>query len=115
MLLPIDTFTGSKYTIINKSSYNLEIKFVYYNLSEGRIHIKKGESREFDMTRVGSRYVSPPDPNDEIIKFIFSDLDTNNYIKEIDNNYLFKLINYNYRQNLPNYEFIITDILLFNE
>jgi hypothetical protein len=114
IILPIDKITRSSFIIKNESSYNLEIKIVYKYFPEDIIYLQKEESKEFIMNRVGGRSVTPPDPNDVIIKFIFTDLDTDDFIKEIDNNNFFKLTNYNYsRQNIHNYEFIITDVLLF--
>jgi hypothetical protein len=91
-----DTSTTSTIKVVNASSDDLTVKFIpkYSDYKEyNDIDLIKGASSTFYLKDFGpSKYRRP---NDEVIKIIFSNLNTGDLIREIDNSIekVFKLTN----------------------
>jgi hypothetical protein len=117
-----DYSTETKLEIINQSSYDLHIKFetgklsVYKNEYD-EIEVKKGQSVVIFLTDFGPP--TPRNPNEEVEKIIFYNLDNNEIIKEVINNNILNEIFYNNKiftgftqQNTAYYQLIINNDLL---
>jgi hypothetical protein len=111
---------SANYTIIdvvNGSSYDLHIKFIKsrkaFSSADIDIDVKKGETGTFNLYKhMGPN--SPLDPNYEIEKIVFSNLDTDDIIKEMVNNNLFRFLNSSGSPKTDYYILEISDDLFEN-
>jgi hypothetical protein len=103
-------------TIINNSSYDLHIKFTAkrYESQYKAIDIRSNESISFDVSAGKGTFPifvasdpSYPNPNDDVEKMVFLDLNTSEFIKEI--------ISFKFIGSGDKYQFIITDGLLYGD
>jgi hypothetical protein len=85
----VDYSATTEIEVVNESSYNLRIIFEsvppYLGFDE-KIDVAIGESVSFNIfSGLGGKDVEPRNPNSELIKISFVNLDTDEIIKEIDN------------------------------
>ena len=113
-----DEATTTDLEVVNNSSYNLHLHFILkrYNYYTGdkSTNIKKGETlliKYFLGMAAGGKGVYG-DPNLEIDKIIFTNLDTNEIIRELKNNNHFTLISRD-GTSYGFYKLEITDDLLY--
>jgi len=108
----MDSLTLTKIDVLNRSSYNLRINFEVTNKPSAykELDIRKNESDLIVLKIWGTAR----NPNDEVEKIIFSNLDTEEVIKEmITDKNVFEKTGEHKRKNEFYYLFEITNDLLF--
>lgn len=118
-LLVVGCFWGevwncTEITIINNSSYNLNISFeyIYYSGHKSEVYLLKTESGFIKNVGIGHGTMNP---NNEIVNIKFLDIDTGNIIKEMGTGEgLFEFLRLEEKRMEYDafYQFIITDALL---
>jgi len=75
-------------TVVNELTYELNITFEANKYSGyDPVNIGKGETVTFELW--GGNHAPSPNPNNEVEKIIFTNLDTNDVIMILDNNKIF--------------------------
>ena len=109
-----ETWSCTEITIINNSSYNLNITYEYIRPSgfKGEVYLLKTESCLIEKVDIGHETMNP---NNELVNIKFLDIDTGNIIKERETGKgMFKLLRTEKKAKEYNafYRLIITDTLL---